>query len=198
MSKQSDAVKRWRHNTKQKLIYALGGKCCLCEYNKCNDALEFHHIDPSEKDFHWGKINGNIRSWATIISEMKKCVCVCSNCHREVHAGLVTIPSDAQLFDESLIPTELVYDRSSHDDCPVCGKLKLKARRTCSTGCANAVRHRVKKVDWTVHDVVKLVDKHKTYEAVGELLGVTGAAVARKYKQAIKQLSCSSNSRAND
>ena len=40
----------------------------------------------------------------------------------------------------------------------------------------------VKKVDWSRHDVFQLVEEHKSYEAVGRLLGVTGAAVKRRLK----------------
>lgn len=28
-----------------------GGKCSVCGYSKCKGALEFHHLDPKEKDF---------------------------------------------------------------------------------------------------------------------------------------------------
>lgn len=28
-----------------------GGKCCVCGYNKYLGALEFHHLNPNEKDF---------------------------------------------------------------------------------------------------------------------------------------------------
>ena len=44
-------------------------------------------------------------------------VFVCSNCHREVHAGLLTIPDDVQRFDESLIPSALIRTApySEHD-----------------------------------------------------------------------------------
>ena len=39
---------------KQRLVNALGGKCCICGYDKCLSALEFHHTDPNEKDFTIG------------------------------------------------------------------------------------------------------------------------------------------------
>ena len=184
MSKQSDAVAKWRRNTKKKIIHALGGKCALCGYSKCDGALEFHHIDPSIKDFHWGTINGNIRGWKTIAAEMEKCICVCSNCHREVHAGLLTIPDDVQRFDESLIPSALLYEVAVYDSCPVCGNQKARGRRTCSVECAR--KRKIRIVDWDVVDVIQLLSLHTTYEAVGELLGVTGAAVARKYKQVVR------------
>lgn len=44
-------TKEWRHNTKQKLIESLGSKCQICNYNKSKSALEFHHVNPNEKDF---------------------------------------------------------------------------------------------------------------------------------------------------
>lgn len=28
-----------------------GGKCSICGYDRCKGALEFHHMDPNEKDF---------------------------------------------------------------------------------------------------------------------------------------------------
>lgn len=41
----------WRKRTKLKLIEYKGGRCEKCEYNKCSNALEFHHENPNEKDF---------------------------------------------------------------------------------------------------------------------------------------------------
>ena len=49
-------LKEWRKNTKQKLIEGFGGKCQICDYNKSNSALEFHHINPAEKDFSIEKV----------------------------------------------------------------------------------------------------------------------------------------------
>ncbi len=42
--------------------------------------------------------------------------------------------------------------------------------------------HRIKKVDWSQHDVFKLLEEYKSYEAVGRLLGVTGAAIKRRVR----------------
>lgn len=36
---------------KQRLVNSLGGKCCICGYDRCLSALEFHHTDPNKKDF---------------------------------------------------------------------------------------------------------------------------------------------------
>ena len=64
-----------------------GGKCCLCGYSKYYGALEFHHIDDGSKDFGLGS-QGLTRSWEKTKKELDKCILVCSNCHKELHAGL--------------------------------------------------------------------------------------------------------------
>lgn len=72
-----------RRSMKKQAIKMLGGKCLICGYNKCIDALEFHHKDPHEKDFKIG--SGNTMSWHDYKNEVEKCILVCSNCHKEIH-----------------------------------------------------------------------------------------------------------------
>lgn len=81
-----DAVTRKRHKNKQELVEYKGGKCEICGYDKCIDALEFHHLDPNEKEF--GISNGNIKSLEKLKKEADKCILLCANCHRELHAKL--------------------------------------------------------------------------------------------------------------
>lgn len=103
MSTNSKNVQAWRKRVKQKLVDVSGGKCVQCWYDKCQSALEFHHLDPSEKDF---SVTGsaNTKSLRLLLDEVKKCVMLCSNCHREVHAGLIdpTELADKQFFDVEL------------------------------------------------------------------------------------------------
>jgi hypothetical protein len=61
------------------------GKCCRCGYDKCIQALEFHHIDPKQKDTI---ISSDSITIEKAIEESKKCILICSNCHKEFHAGL--------------------------------------------------------------------------------------------------------------
>lgn len=63
-----------------------GGECKICGYSFYKGALDFHHLDPSEKDFTPSK--GYKKSWEKLKKELDKCILLCSNCHREVHAGL--------------------------------------------------------------------------------------------------------------
>jgi 5-methylcytosine-specific restriction endonuclease McrA len=86
------AVSKRRKLLKEKAISYLGGKCTSCGYSKCADALEFHHIDPTQKDFGIS-YKGVTRSWEKIKNELDKCMLVCSNCHKEIHADLVAASS---------------------------------------------------------------------------------------------------------
>ena len=103
MSKSSEAVKKWRRNTKLKLITCMGSKCQICGYNKSQNALEFHHINPEEKDFSLSNTRANPKNWSSIIKELQKCILLCSNCHKEVHEGVSILPKFYQSFDESLL-----------------------------------------------------------------------------------------------
>lgn len=74
-------------NKKNQLEYKGGGNCSICGYNKCIDALEFHHLDPLSKEEKPSNLKRvtNERRWK---KEIDKCIVVCSNCHREIHAGM--------------------------------------------------------------------------------------------------------------
>jgi hypothetical protein len=73
---------RWKKRKLEAIEYK-GGKCETCGYNKCANALEFHHLDPSTKDAEWVKIR--LWKWKNIKKELDKCICLCANCHREIH-----------------------------------------------------------------------------------------------------------------
>lgn len=68
-----------------KIKEARGGKCIKCGYDKCIKALEFHHIDPSQKDF---TISNDRFRLQEAVEESKKCVLICSNCHKELHDNM--------------------------------------------------------------------------------------------------------------
>lgn len=76
-------VDKRRRKLKVMAIEHNGGKCQHCGYNKCIAALEFHHRNPTQKDF--GLSNGNTYSWEKIKNEIEKCDLLCANCHRELH-----------------------------------------------------------------------------------------------------------------
>jgi len=79
-------VKAFRIRTKEKAVEYKGGKCVICNYDRCIKGFDFHHLDPSKKDFTIGS-NSSI-AWEKIKNEIEKCILVCCRCHREIHDGL--------------------------------------------------------------------------------------------------------------
>ena len=76
-----------RRALKKQLVLYKGGKCECCGYNKCIQALQFHHLNPEEKDFTISELsnlsNFDIQSY---YKEVDKCQLLCANCHAEKHA----------------------------------------------------------------------------------------------------------------
>jgi len=61
--------------------------CAFCDENE-TCCLEFHHMD-GEKDFAISNgVYGKKSSTITLLKEVKRCACVCRNCHAKIHAGL--------------------------------------------------------------------------------------------------------------
>jgi hypothetical protein len=87
------AVSKRRKILREKSITLKGGRCEICGYGKCNEALEFHHLNGNEKDFGISA-RGYTRSWERVKLELEKCMLVCANCHREIHASLAAVPSN--------------------------------------------------------------------------------------------------------
>lgn len=73
-----------RKKFKQTCVDYKGGKCSECGYNKCLGALEFHHLDPMEKDFVVNTSRARTLN-EKVKAELDKCVLLCANCHREAH-----------------------------------------------------------------------------------------------------------------
>lgn len=76
---------------KAQLVESLGGKCEMCGYNRSQSALSFHHKDPKQKDFTVCSGLSRKMNIDDLLKEVKKCRLVCSNCHHEIHDGLVRI-----------------------------------------------------------------------------------------------------------
>ncbi|MCG2713101.1 MAG: hypothetical protein L6416_12375 [Candidatus Omnitrophica bacterium] len=88
-----EAVSKRRNKVRQMSIEYKGSKCHSCGYEKCIDALEFHHTDSSKKDFGISS-KGYTRSWEKVKEELEKCMLLCANCHRELHAQIAAFPRD--------------------------------------------------------------------------------------------------------
>lgn len=73
------------HKRKIELVNLAGGKCLKCGYNKNYSALQFHHINPEEKEDSLDIRVLSTKNWEWCLNELKKCQLLCSNCHFEHH-----------------------------------------------------------------------------------------------------------------
>jgi len=79
---------KWKENSKKhsnkynQLILEWKSQGC----SKCNEkrphTIDAHHINPNEKDFMVGTVKRGIK---VTKEELKKCIPLCSNCHRDFH-----------------------------------------------------------------------------------------------------------------
>jgi hypothetical protein len=78
---QSKYRAAWRKGIKEKLVAYFGGVCTKCGETFPACVFEFHHTDPDTKE---GQV-AHKGSFSNCLEEAKKCVLVCSNCHRLIH-----------------------------------------------------------------------------------------------------------------
>ena len=84
-----------RRVTKARAVAFMGGTCFGCGASHANSVFEFHHLNAWDKEFGISQ-DGAMRSWQKVVTELAKCVMLCANCHREVHAGI-------RVLDEGLL-----------------------------------------------------------------------------------------------
>jgi hypothetical protein len=82
------SLRKRRRKRKADLVAGYGGRCVDCGYSTCPEALQFHHRDPSTKDFRLGNFSGSL---ARYTAEAAKCDLVCANCHRIRHAREILV-----------------------------------------------------------------------------------------------------------
>ena len=136
MSSSAKAVSDYRRRRKENLIKVCGNKCALCGYNKLPAGLEFHHIDPNQKEYGIAS-KGTCHAIDKDLAEVRKCLLVCANCHREIHADFYSqdFLFEHQFFDDEFAQ-ELLKDvqnkmtKHSHY-CIDCGKEIAKGSTRC-------------------------------------------------------------------
>ena len=183
MPNKSIFVKNWRKRTKQRMINSMGGKCCLCGYNKSNWALDFHHLNPTEKEFSFGGLRASCKSWEKITNELKKCILVCANCHREIHEGLVDVSTFKSSFNPNWTDYKEKIKQESKTPCIVCGKLKHKKLKYCSQKCTQKNRE---VTDWS--NLQEMKNNNLNNCQIGKMLGVSEAAVRKHLKKMKKEI----------
>jgi len=95
-------VERRKHV--RELILSFKVACSFCGETE-PICLDFHHVVPTEKELSISDIVSH-RNWSDkrIVAEIEKCVVLCSNCHRKVHAGILSLSLDAGKGSPRAVP----------------------------------------------------------------------------------------------
>lgn len=144
---QSEFVKDRRSRLRRHMLYVMGECCQICGYNRCSSALEFHHLDPSVKDFTIS--SKQARSWEATCDELKKCILLCANCHREVHAGLIDASNLKSSFSQEKANeiTQTIENAKHHQHyyCHRCGEETGKRTAYYCQKCAEIMGEKTAK-----------------------------------------------------
>lgn len=98
-----------RYKRKTYLANLIGGKCAKCGLDEII-CLDFHHLDPKEKEFTIGsQPEGKLLEEIEI--EVKKCILLCSHCHRKEHSVL-----QQKIIDYHERPRDLILKRESQQE----------------------------------------------------------------------------------
>lgn len=172
------AVTRHRQKRRQELIKIMGGKCAICGYDKNIAALELHHLDPNQKDY--GLSSGNCKSIEQDIEEVKKCILVCANCHREIHSGEYQEQlksSFQQDIAEEILQT---YQKNVRIEkfCPLCGK-KIQYSSNHCNDCNNLLKRMKNLETRPSRQELKNLIRTLPFTQIGQKFGVTDNAIRK-------------------
>ncbi len=116
-------------------------------------------------------------AWHRIVKEARKCALVCCRCHREIHAGITSLPENYTRFNEEY--ADIVKLRKAEFDECICGQEKHKRFKFCSTNCSqNSQRQFVV----TKSELEQLI-KEYPYETIGKMFNVSGNSIRKRCKK---------------
>lgn len=76
---------------RQEIVNAVkSAGCAVCGESEFV-CLDMHHLDPIAKEYAVSRLVNGKATIELILEELAKCVVLCSNCHRKLHAGLLTL-----------------------------------------------------------------------------------------------------------
>lgn len=174
----SQSVSDYRRKRKMDLLQVAGNKCNLCGYNKAVSALEFHHIDPSQKNYGIAS-KGTCHSIQKDLLELKKCILVCSNCHREIHENQYSQQDlwEKQFYDEEYANKLTTLKKDIILYCSQCG---TQITHDSKTGmCAKCVAVISRKCERPSRDEMKQLLQKYSFTELGRMFNVSDNSVRK-------------------
>ena len=138
-------VLKW--TKKLRAIELLGNKCEKCGNNNIFHLI-FHHIDTNEKEYFISRIWGS--RWSSIEPEIKKCVLLCDNCHRELHYN-------EKKYEERRKTKELIVNYKGNK-CEICGYDKCLAALTFHHSNEEEKNYEIAKISLRIENIQELTD----------------------------------------
>ena len=169
MSINSIAVTRCKKQRKLDFVMLFGGQCSICGYNRCPDALEFHHINPKSKLMNPSRAIYRL-DYDSALGELKKCILLCSNCHKELHHKFIVVPDN--------IVKIVWFDKICESCNNVFSTTKLD-QKFCNQRCSN---NRTNLHRPTKSELESLIANH-TWTDLGKIFGVSDNAVRKWAKK---------------
>lgn len=190
MGSNSKEVISFVRRRKAQLISIFGGKCCICGFDKYQQALEFHHVNPEEKEFGI-TVNSTTKALDLQINELRKCILVCSNCHRGIHGGFIKVPDNYQEFFNEEVANKLMVENynkrhaTTHKDdnliilpkytCKSCGA-EITKNHTYCVKCAHELQQRVERPD---RQQLKELIRTVPFTQIGKKYNVDGNSIRK-------------------
>lgn len=170
-------VSDFRRRRKENLIRVCGNSCAICGYHKSKSALEFHHIDASKKNYGIAA-NGTCHSLEKDLNEVKKCILVCANCHREIHDGDYTQEKlyEMQIFDNDYAHSLKEAKEKKFYFCQNCGK---ELSQQGITGLCNTCFQQYRKQGRPDRETLKQLIRTKPFTHIGNMFGVSDNAIRK-------------------
>ena len=177
----SQTVMSYIKRRKSNLIKLFDSKCCICGFDAFQEALEFHHVDPSTKEFGLSASSSMTKSLDKQIVEAKKCVLVCSNCHRGIHAGYIQVPENWQSFFKEDVEKQLLNEieitkHGQKNYCIRCGKEILSSNAKYCPECKHFMDRVVERPS---REELKQLIRTKTFTEIATSYGVSDNAIRK-------------------
>ena len=156
-------IESTKKRMKAALVEAFGHKCAICGLVDDPAVYDFHHLDPSKKETRISIMKQSDEE--LVLKEVKKCVMVCSNCHRKIHSIKNFIPQFSNIsFNEQ------IYHNKYYEFSPPLAKIYSKIENN--------------EFDIPINrENLKMLIREEPFTKIGERYGVSDNAVRKWCKK---------------
>ena len=162
---------------KFELIELMGGCCQKCGYNKNISAFDFHHKDPTKKEYQLDIRKLANTTMVKLMKEVEKCELLCSNCHRETHSPHLEM-SNVKLLINDIDSSVLEMKKVGKPKCLDCECEINYTHKRCRV-CSNKNKQTVERPDLEM--LLKEIEEY-SQEWCAKKYGVSRSSVRRWIK----------------